>query len=116
MHEASVALPSSDDPHTFLMIIDSGASDHMISERHLLVDTEGLKQSITVTVAESQRKMEAKIRGNMPAEIVNEGANNTGIIHGVLYVPNLQYNLESKQMVVKFASDKKKPKYTSKEN
>ena len=91
----SVALPSSDDPHTFLMIIDSGTSDHMISERHLLVDTEELKQPITVTVVESQRKMEAKIHGNMPVEIVNEAANNTGIIHDVLYVPNLQFNLLS---------------------
>ena len=95
MHEACVALPSSDDPSTFLMIIDSGASDHMISQRQLLVDTEELQQPITVSVAESQRKMIAKIRGNMPVEIMNEGATNTGIIQNVLYVPNLQYNLLS---------------------
>ena len=82
------------DSKTIQFIIDSGASDHMVSDRNLLVNIRKLVKPITVTLADQNTALTATETGDMPVNIADKGAK-SGTVHNVLLIPSLRYNLLS---------------------
>lgn len=95
MIAASNGLPPPCHPMRFVLAIDSGASDHMIGSRNLLSNIRILDCPVAVTVAETGRHMIAKEVGDLNVKLFVDGGEEPGVIHDVLHVPNLKYNLLS---------------------
>jgi hypothetical protein len=75
-------------------VIDSGASDHMTNERHLLTDFVNINEK-PITVAEGGRTISAIGKGTATINIEKVKGNEIILVKDVLYVPELATNLLS---------------------
>ena len=76
-------------------IVDSGATCHMCNERKLFTKFESLQKSQEVTQGDGHA-LEATGQGAVSLEMtLPDGKTNRCVLHSVLYVPKLSYNLLS---------------------
>ena len=76
-------------------IVDSGATCHMCNDRKLFTKFECLEKSQEVTLGDGHA-LEATGQGTVSLEMtLPDGNTNRCILHNVLYVPKLSYNLLS---------------------
>ena len=82
-------------------IIDSGATCHMCNDESMFEDLKCAEDAQEIQVGDGY-KVKACGKGNIRLKVeVSEGMNNNCMLYGVLYVPDLSYNLVSVAKAVK---------------
>ncbi|KAI5728895.1 hypothetical protein M8J77_025006 [Diaphorina citri] len=77
--------------------LDSGATEHMVSETHNMHDVQDILPEIKIQVAKRGVTLKASKKGNMKLYSLQEGKKLEITINDVLYVPGLELNLLSVQ-------------------
>lgn len=83
----------------FRWILDSGASEHMVSDKSFLQNVRTLDTPIVINVAKSGVSLTSRVTGEMKMIANVEGKQLTCTVHNVLYVPGLYANLFSVKRV-----------------
>ena len=85
-------------------LIDSGASDHMTNRREWFCDFEEFTSPVDIKIGNGD-SMYAYGKGNIEIDTFLEGGWKAGIMHDVLFVPNLKQNLFAVKVVAKKGID-----------
>lgn len=92
--------------------LDSGATDHMLKEKHLFDELHPLARKVSIAVAKSGQVIVAEFAGSVKVDMLIGGKKQPSVVKDVLYVPDLQCNLfsvrrlEDNGMTVKIAGGK----------
>jgi len=89
------SVQSVSDPDSITFYLDSGASDHLISDKSCLLNVKFLQEPIKIRVAKAGEELVGKIVGDVRAISVFNGQVSNCIIKNVIYVPDLRANLLS---------------------
>ena len=76
-------------------VVDSGCTDHMMSDEKSLMDVQLLKSPFQVSIADKDTTMVVKKAGKLPITSIIDGKECTGSLNEVLVVPSLRHNLLS---------------------
>lgn len=83
----------------FRWILDSGASEHMVSDKNYLQNVRTLDSPIVINVAKSGVSLTSRVAGEVKMTSNVEGGQLTCTVYNVLYVPGLYANLFSVKRV-----------------
>ena len=71
VYTANLAAPRSTDPRTVFMLVDSGASDHMVHDCNLLTNLKRLPTPVKIMIADKKNCLVANEMGDMSVDAMN---------------------------------------------
>lgn len=91
----STLLSSAGDGDEIVFIIDSGATEHLVSDLSLLTDIKTLKKPFNLSVAKENQHLKVEQCGNIPVTTIVNGGEMSLTITDACFAPGLTRNLFS---------------------